>query len=324
MSHKNDFLSNPIEFLKMYALLPPAGKPGEIIKAWEVQHAGNIASGGNNGNSSTISLKKAGASRVYAEFVNGGPGALAVNTAADSKNPEAFEQFWLPWESLAITKNHIPAMPAVGGANFPIAFMTAGINGCSIFVDGPANSPTVYHAGIEGNLARPADEFWKEQLGIAVGARRAQTPGQVHRDQYMRDSPNVQRYLAWLNGNNVGPFQIELTSNFGAVVGIRTNRDWRFYLQKNVMIQDVQVVKRSQVKSQILNKDVGKQYNMKGTNAPVTRTVTTQHRTFLPDKQIKTYTQRINARSACVKVVQIFPTRDLVGDWKPLEVRSVS
>jgi hypothetical protein len=140
----------------------------------------------------------------------------------------------------------------------------------------------------------------------------------------MRDSPNVQRYLAWLNANNAGAFQVELTSNFGAVVGIRTNRDWRFYLQKNVMIQDVQVVKRSQVISQVLNKDVGKQYNMKDTNAPVTRTITTQHRTFLPDKQIKTYTQRINVRSACVKVVQIFPTRELVGDWRPLEVRSVS
>jgi hypothetical protein len=332
MSLTKAFLSNPIEFLKAHALSPPNGEPGKVIKAWKVANAGNITSGANGDGSSTVSLKKAGATRVFSEFVQHGgfPGALSVSLSPSRTSPDSFEQFWLPWESLSITKNHLPAVPAKGGDDFPSVFMTAGINGCSVFVDGPATQPTVYHAGINGNLVGPAEQFWKHQLQTAfegTAGEGHEPAGQAHSQQYMQNSPNVQRYLAWLNANTATTLQIELLSNFGSVIGIRNKTDWSFYLQKNVMIQDVQIVKRSQVKSVVAATGT-KQYFMKvnGT-APgprVDRQVTTQPRKFLPDKVTKTYTQRVNMRCACVKVVQIFPQRELVGDWRALDVRTIN
>ena len=330
MGLKNDFLGNPIEFLKMHPLEPPSGTAGAVINSWTVPNAGNIADRAST-DSSKVSLQKAGAKRMFAQFMSLPTGALSVDLNVDSRSPEAFEQFWLPWESLAITKNHIPAVPATGGANFPSVFITAGINGCSVFVDGPANSPTVYHAGITGKLARHAEDFWREQLGTALGRTiPVSKVGQVHSYQYMDGkSQTVTNYLSWLNDpNKNNPYKVELLSNFGAVVGIRTKSDWRFYLQKNVMIQDVQIVKRSQVTSVIAPTGV-KQYMMKnpGNKAPGNRVERTfgppQKRMFLPDKVTKIYTQRINTRATCVKVVQIFPTREHVGDWTDLDVRAV-
>ena len=333
MSFTQEFFSNPIAFLTQHPLSPPDGVPGDVIKTWQVANAGNIASGSNGADASTISLKEAGAqATVFSKFMQHGvfPGALTVTLNPTRTSPDQFSQFWLPWESLAITKSKIPAVPSKGGDDFPAVFMTAGINGCSIFVDGPATQPAVYHAGIGGNLARPAEEFWKEQLGTAFAgsAQEGHNPtGQVHSQQYMQNSPNVQKYLAWLNANNANTCQVELMSNFGSVIGIRNKKDWTFYLQKNVMIQDVQIVKRSQIKSVVATTG-NKQYFMKvAGKAPgdrVDRNVTKQHRTFLPDKVIKTYSRRVNTRCQCVKVVQIFPHREVVGDWHALDVRTIT
>jgi hypothetical protein len=51
--------------------------------------------------------------------------------------------------------------------------------------------------------------------------------------------------------------------------------------------------------------------------------VTVQPRKFLPDKVTKTYTRRTNTRCRCLKLVEIFPKRALIGDWREVEVRAI-
>src|SRR5687768_14128981 len=51
---------------------------------------------------------------------------------------------WLPWLSHSIVGLTLGASPDI--------FVTAAINGCSVFVTGAPNAPTVYHAGIGTDL----------------------------------------------------------------------------------------------------------------------------------------------------------------------------
>lgn len=73
--------------------------------------------------------------------------------------------WWLPWASKRIAKIKIRSfatMPSLQiGADDPIPnpelFFTAAINGCSVFVVGNPDGPSVYHAGVNGALEQRQD-----------------------------------------------------------------------------------------------------------------------------------------------------------------------
>ena len=334
MSDSSEFQQNPITFLRKHALSPPDGTAGDVIKKWSITTAGNVISGGGGGLTTDLNLRKAGVSRHFCDFKKHGllPGCLTVSLSKERTSENQFCQHWLPWDSLAITKHKLPPIPGsiVGGSEdedeFPRFFMTAGINGCSVFVDGPATSPTIYHAGITGKLARPSDGFWREQLTTAFEGttKQGQMPtGQVHSKDYMlQDSPAINRYIEWASSTGTSPFRMEVTSCFGSIVGVRFGRSWSFYLQENVFLQDIELVKRSQLTSGVNTKG-DKFYKMKGSGEMVERQVTVQKRKVLPDLRNKLFLRRTNQRCVPVRVSEIYPTRTFHGELKDLEVRAI-
>lgn len=335
MSLNLEFQKNPIMFLRKHALSPPDGSPGQVIKSWWVPNDGNIIEGFTNTNDSKISLKRAGISRMYSSFRPHGllPGALTVSLSPARTSGDDFSQFWLPWESLSVTRCKLPPSPSsiVGGNEdydkFPRFFMTAGITGCSIFVDGPSHCPTVYHAGITGKLARPSDEFWKEQLEEALssnGVRGIPPKAQVHKREYMQmNSPAIQRYLRWKESSVSSPYKLSVMSCFGSVVGVRFGRSWSFYLQENVLVQDIQILKRSKVEKVEYEGDDTTFYRLKKTKEKVDVEKQIQHRRFLPDKEVKVFTRKLNVKCECVRVSEIYPTRTFSAELKDFEVVGV-
>jgi hypothetical protein len=334
MSLNGEFLKNPITFLRTYALSPPDGTAGQVIKSWTVPNAGNISSGANGLTNSTVSFKQTGGiSKSFSSFKPHGlfPECLTVSVSPTRTSDDDFVQYWLPWDSLAITRYRLPPYPAALVDDdedleaFPRFFMTAGINGCSIFVDGPATQPTVYHAGITGTLARSAEAFWKEQLEECLrGTARegSQPAGQVHSHEYMQaDAPVIKRYMEWAQSRNPQGFPVEVQSCFGSVVGVRFGRNWSFYLQENVMIQDLQMMKSSQLNSR--ETDTGEMfYSTKDKGERVERRVITKERKYLPDKKTKIFVRAVHARCKCVRVSEIYPSRAFAGELKDFEVRA--
>ena len=86
----------------------------------------------------------------------------------DMSNFAGYRPIWfLPWADLNIIRLTIPVK---GTSNpDPDIFFTAAINGCSVFVQGSARHPTVYHAGGVTNYAiNDAVRFWREAVGILL------------------------------------------------------------------------------------------------------------------------------------------------------------
>ncbi len=111
---------------------------------------------------------------------------------------------WLPWLTHSIIGTTLSASPDI--------FFTAAINGCSVFVTGEPNKPTVYHAGIGTDLKgsytpdtkdkdKPetkflekassigdAPLFWRTLLEVKVpGATKDKNYAEVNKTHYIKD-----------------------------------------------------------------------------------------------------------------------------------------
>jgi hypothetical protein len=244
------FQANPIKFMKTYAICPPddiANYQGDTIQTMHTS-AGDMAFADMDPvkRVAWINLEKkpkapgAGAFMPLAEksvtFTGSYTGAVGK-----------FQAYFLPWSAAgAIIKMTIPdkatLAPTADDSNY---FFTATITGCSIFVKGPPNNPTVYHAGGETkkNSPRSAARFWRNLLdrhdpGAAPAAK-------VDKRDYIRQ-PNVAGgtttqaavdYENWLNGKNRKDLQIQFVEPWGCVMGLRDNAgNWKFYLQRNATV----------------------------------------------------------------------------------------
>ena len=335
MTKENEFMTNPVTFLRNNVLSPPDGTPGDVLVEWDVQRAGNILTG--DGATATVSVKKAGAAKQWATFVRHGlfPGCLSLRlgtvapeASSHPVNRAAVPMWWLPWESMSLVRFRIPPVPTAlenpREDDFPRFFMTAGINGCSVMIEGPPDSPTIVHAGINGKLARPADQFWLEQMReaqtqLGTGAR---TIHGVHKGDYMGEGrPEVQRFLAWKNGPGPQPFQLEVTSCFGSLIGVRYGRHWTFYLQQNVYTQQVQVLKRDQVEAHRTN--TGHKYYTDSTGTRVDRVDQQVPGRVFGTRTVKTFIRRSHQSTAVLNVGEVYPTRSFNADFRgAITVRS--
>lgn len=341
-AQETEFMKNPINFLRKYSFSPPDGSPGDVIREWDVTHQGNILSGGHGINSSKVKLKSAGVAKKWCTFKRHGllPGAKTVELSDRRSAPpppnlpkrhptlqSSIPIWWLPWETLSVVKIKIPPVPTSlvdpEENQFPRFFMTAGINGCSVFVEGPADAPSIYHAGISGKLARPSDEFWVEQL--AEAHRGTVTPHVAHKAIHSKDYMGnqravVQKFEDWKNSARSDAFRLEITSCFGSVIGVRFGRRWSFYLQENAYIQDVQILKSNQVQTHSRNGG-GHYYTDKESGSQVQRGED-QHspRTFLGTKigtkTRKTFLRRTNQRCLPLCVGEIYPTKTFTADFR--------
>ena len=172
--------------------------------------------------------------------------------------------YYLPWdEGGAIVHLTIPKKGTIGPDSHildPDIFFTAAINGCSIFVQGTPENPTVYHAGGDtgrgDDMARGAG-FWRDVLtrfaDTSKGSFQAEinkmdyikTPGQVGGDGKLTTA-HANEYEKWLKDKYKKTLDVKFVSPWGAVMGYRTDGKWKFYLQENATIAYMKLKKEGE------------------------------------------------------------------------------
>lgn len=203
---------------------------------------------------------------------NEGGDTLQVDASAVAA-PGYDPVYYLPWDtSGASIRMTIP--PQGPANNDPNVFMTAAINGCSIYFQGTRDNPTVYHSGGTTNFAKEQinetvgfwdalmDEFqdYDQTNNINLGAL---ANGSVNKTHYITD-PNTQKTATnTFTGTTMHSYSTKralklkskLKTQYAAskltvreifpwacVLGRRDgNGDWTFYLQENASIQYSQV-----------------------------------------------------------------------------------
>jgi hypothetical protein len=254
------FNENPHAFMKQYPLSPPdgsgiAGDIGPNIRENVLADGTTRNIALNAGERAKVILAEGGGKRfvrIMPHPAANFPGAKTLEFVPDGlTDGSTIPIQWLPWSSLKIIRHTIPAVPNnlynPLEVDYPRIFFTAGINGCSIFIQGTPENPTVSHAGLSGSLTRAATEFWQEQLGIL-------NPGQIRGETSTRDymkglniQAQTQQFMDWLNKDKAGPARLTLLSPFGSVFGVRHGRVWTFYLQKNVVLTETLFHKESEI-----------------------------------------------------------------------------
>jgi hypothetical protein len=193
---------------------------------------------------------------AYAHFVKaidgGGKFRLEVETV---QKAHSFPIYYLPWSSNKMLRMTIPTK-GTGPATLadPDIFFTAGINGCSVFIEGSRDNPTIYHAGTEDKMGGiNSGKYWRDLYReySATAAREpkgGKTYGEVKKSQYIVGEgketdaryTNTTRtgvdYEGWIK-NNQKDIDVTVVQPWGCVFGLRTGTDWTFYLQKNAVVK---------------------------------------------------------------------------------------
>lgn len=158
--------------------------------------------------------------------------------------------YYLPWAPGKILHMTIPVRSNAANAGpQPDVFFTAAINGCSVFIQGTAKNPTIFHAG--GNpveKGRDTTKVWRQLVNLIKDPAKGKLQAEVnkehhvtqwHMDQNMpRSTQKALDYEDYLKTNyNTGTVTIRTVSPWGCIFGIRDAQDdWNFYLQENATI----------------------------------------------------------------------------------------
>jgi hypothetical protein len=266
-----DFLRNPLLFMRSHSMSPPdnagASWTGDLgtSAATTVVPASNFAANTDEGTLGATVDRRVGAGGTrHVQLIKHPsmdfPGAAGLKFAPAT----GFQQdgswlaiSWLPWASLKILSYTIPAVPQSlaewEDEEYPRFFFTAGINGCSVFVQGNPHGPTISHAGITGKLSRSAGEFWrmmmaKTKSGYSSEAIRGEANAHQYMFQGLQSRKLAEEYEKFLQPGPKDDFTVEITSPFGCVFGIRYGRSWTMYLQKSVSFTKVRFYKESGVR----------------------------------------------------------------------------
>jgi hypothetical protein len=185
---------------------------------------------------------------------------------------ELFPVWFLPWASNHVTRMMIPSSAslkqrarATGSAVQvdPDIFFTAAINGCSVFVTGAPENPTVWHGGTEqarssatANLNVPrfknlnAAKHWHDIVEQSTTALGQQGPiAQVHKGHYTNllgtdHTSESMEYMNFLKDNRQKNMRIDTIVPMGSILGVRTGGKWKFYLQKTVEFTITRLTKK--------------------------------------------------------------------------------
>jgi hypothetical protein len=166
--------------------------------------------------------------------------------------------WFLPWFSDHVTRMTIPAKATVPATMpNPDIFFTSALTGCSVFVEGPATSPTIYHGGFDSNrdfgsaprVNNPATggeatsiEHWRILFGNYSGGHVA--AAEVNKGQYLSGgggwsafTPDMKAYKRFLDQQHKDEMRIEDMQSEGMVFGIRDGAgSWSFHLQESVTL----------------------------------------------------------------------------------------
>lgn len=159
--------------------------------------------------------------------------------------------YYLPWCPAKILHLTIPQKNAAHGGPQPDIFFTAAINGCSIFIQGTAKQPTIYHAGgnpVASDSGRDSTKIWRQFVqfikdptlgGIQAEVNKSHHVTEWHMDPSKpRSTQQALDYEDYLKTNyKTGTVTITSVSPWGCVYGLRdAHDDWHFYLQENATI----------------------------------------------------------------------------------------
>jgi hypothetical protein len=143
MSLTSDFCGDPIEFATRFAI-SVTGDPTRLIARWRGSHSGEQRDLLQVEKDSRIVFLKVGEpDRLM------GPKGAKLFTLSDTRpDAEAVPVFWLPYRQNGIAKIALKDRRQeddVGKDGEALFFFTTGLDGCSVFVEGSAEHPTVYH-----------------------------------------------------------------------------------------------------------------------------------------------------------------------------------
>lgn len=242
------FRQDPLAFMQKYSVVPDddTGSTGGYVG--DLNQQGKKVKTKNDYEYKTMANNQLIA---YLDFVKvpHNPGQAAPQRTGQimvrgdyTVNPAKVAAYFLPWLNNNIISLTIPQMPQFGGG--PRYFFTAAISGCSIFIKGTEQSPTIYHAG--GTTGRPKPKagakFWRDMMQTH-NATMGPNVAEVNKTMYVTDkkdkaegTANSRKFREWLKGNVGGQFLIEDVAPTGCVMGVRTGGLWKFYLQENATI----------------------------------------------------------------------------------------
>ena len=266
----NDLLrDDPVKFFTKYAVSPPdtdrLGYTGD-------KEGGIIAMPAPEPDMARLTVDPA-KKVAFIKVVKDRPESIAAKgtdvlsfIASYVNDVGAVPVYWLPWYSVGgIVKLQIDAR----GVNNPDPniFFTAALSGCSIFIQGPVNSPTVFHAGGETGKKTPTEaaHFWLRAMGQVLplqpgehyDAEVNKTDYVTHPDVSFRErrqygnmplgerifghkvysTKHARTYQKSLKSELPKDWKIEVRP-WGCVAGIRGAEDgnWKFYLQENATV----------------------------------------------------------------------------------------
>lgn len=281
---------DPLTFLSTNAVWPESNTAGQTFSSPgkqghdELQHVQRFDQVGNQ-----VMLARLAAS-------NRGSYTLDVKRVADVPPAEYGDRvpvYYLPWASKGVTSMtlHPPPPPVPGKPARPARpelepriFFTAGLSGCSVFVEGSPRHPTIHHAGYElsvmDDLAdrsrdRDVESYWRR---VFADLRRSQGAfAEVNKAAYVDDGTRVteykcvttgekdkngvlvkkmvpvaakstqhaERFSTFLKAENGSRVQLERVLPGGSVFGVRDDLgNWSFYLQRIATIEYWVIEKR--------------------------------------------------------------------------------
>ena len=181
--------------------------------------------------------------------------------------------WFLPWYSDHVTKLKIlqrgtlpPDVPD------PDIFFTSALSGCSVFIEGPANAPTVFHGGFSSvrkfnlnpRVTDPAtgnesDSVTHWRLLFQQFSGGAINFGEANKAQYSSTggsfrayTPDMKAYKQFLQEMHKDEMRIEDMKSEGMVFGIRDGTgNWSFYLQESITL-DIYTLRK---KKKLIGKD---------------------------------------------------------------------
>ena len=156
--------------------------------------------------------------------------------------------FYLPYRKNGTTRMKLDQPDDWAGGEVKF-FATAAIDGCSVYIEGPAHTPKVTHANaanVQPTLA--TDTYAQKQPKIlaksqAMDARvqfvRKTAVTVVERPDYMVEAPAqvhaAKQQFALRKGIPI--VQVQSYMPFGAVMGVKSGGLWTFYMQKSGAFQ---------------------------------------------------------------------------------------
>jgi hypothetical protein len=195
---------------------------------------------------------------------------LVMHITSDRPHANAIPVYFLPWEADRMFRMKLKPSPhhaqktetwffglLGGGAITPNVFVTAAVQGCSVFVEGDPASPVVYHVNAvstdpAGGSLDTTDHWTylktakfkadymtsRMQLGSKKYPKTmsAHAPGAVHLMDYMPAAAPANN--AWLTDHYKEELRTETATvyQFGTIFGIRESKTWVFYRQTRTMV----------------------------------------------------------------------------------------